>query len=223
MTDAFAPRRAGGDISFSIHHGLPREGPGDRASTERAFRAMTGLPDGGWIVDLGCGPGQPTLDLTTLHRGGIVAIDTHRPYLDVLRVRSRHAGVAARVRPLQASMSAIPLADASVDAIWAEGSIYVIGFERGLRAWKRVLKPRGYVAATHLSWLRADIPDEASAFWSRTYPAITTIEANLEQAATCGFALVDHFTLPESAWWNEYLRSTGAALVDASSPASERR
>ncbi|MGH9142183.1 MAG: class I SAM-dependent methyltransferase [Vicinamibacterales bacterium] len=204
MADASSLPRAGRDIFFSIHHGLPREGPGDRASTERALRAMTGLPDRGWIVDVGCGPGQPTLDLATLHRGAIVAIDTHRPYLDVLRARRLDAGVAARVRPLQASMSALPLADASVDAIWAEGSIYVIGFERGLRAWKRVLKPRGYVAATHISWLRADIPDEARAFWSRAYPAMTTIEANLEMAATCGFAVLDHFTLPESAWWNEY-------------------
>lgn len=39
----------------------------------------------------------------------------------------------------------------SLDVIWAEGSIYIIGFERGLREWGRFLKDGGYLGVTHLS------------------------------------------------------------------------
>jgi ubiquinone/menaquinone biosynthesis C-methylase UbiE len=192
------------DIFFSIHDGLPREGPGDRTSTVRAFRSMANLPQGARILDIGCGPGSQTIDLASIHPGGIVAIDIHRRYLDALGARCANAGVAHRVHPLQASMLALPLADASVDAIWAEGAIYIIGLERGLREWRRVLKQGGYVAASHLSWLSADVADQARAFWDRAYPAITTVEANLAIANACGFVAVDHFTLPESAWWDDY-------------------
>jgi ubiquinone/menaquinone biosynthesis C-methylase UbiE len=192
------------DIFFSIHQGLPREGPGDRASTRRAFHLMAGLSARARILDLGCGPGQQTTDLAECHRGHIVAVDNHRPYLDVLRARSVAAGVALRLNLLQASMFALPIADGSVDAIWAEGSIYIVGFERGLREWKRLLKAGGHVAATHISWLTADVPDEARAFWERNYPAITTVDENLSIARACGFAIVDTFTLPESAWWDDY-------------------
>jgi len=189
---------------FSIHKDLPREGPGDGASTRRAFHLLTGLPEAGRILDVGCGPGQQTIDLADLSRGSIVALDTHRPYLDVLRARAIDAGVAHRVQLLQASMFDVPLANGSVDAIWAEGSIYIIGFERGLREWPRLLRRGGYVAATHLSWLSSDVPDEPRNFWARDYPAMTTVDENLAIAQTCGFDVVGFFTLPESAWWDNY-------------------
>ena len=192
------------DIFSSIHQGLPREGPGDRGSTDRAFHLLTGLPRGAPVLDVGCGPGQQTIDLARLHPGRIIALDTHPPYLDVLRVRSFEAGVADRVQSLRASMLAIPLADRSVGSIWAEGSIYIIGFERGLLEWKRLLKPGGCVAATHLSWLTDDVPAEPREFWSRHYPAMTTVAENLAIARARGFDVIEHFTLPESAWWDDY-------------------
>jgi SAM-dependent methyltransferase len=191
-------------IFFSIHSGLPREGPGDRASTRRAFNLLSPLAPAARILDVGCGPGQQTIDLAALHPGRIVALDTHRPYLDVLGARCVAAGIEHRVPRLRASMFAQPLAARSVDVIWAEGSIYIIGFERGLREWRPLLKPGGFIAATHLSWLSSDVPDEPRAFWARNYPALTTIDANLAIARACGFEVVEHFTLPESAWWEYY-------------------
>lgn len=192
------------DIFFEIHQGLPREGPGDRGSTLRAFRLLTELPPDAAMLDVGCGPGQQTIDLARIHPGRIIALDTHPPYLDVLRDRSVDAGVADRVQPLRASMLAMPLADGCVGAIWAEGSIYIAGFEQGLLEWKRLLRPGGYMAVTHLSWLVADVPPTPREFWSRHYPAMTTVDDNLAIARARGLDVIGHFTLPESAWWNDY-------------------
>ena len=38
-------------------------------------------------------------------------------------------------------MDALPFSPGEFDVIWAEGSIYNIGFERGLREWRQYLKP----------------------------------------------------------------------------------
>lgn len=38
---------------------------------------------------------------------------------------------------MNCSMFEMPFTDESFDIIWAEGSIYLIGFERGLDEWRR--------------------------------------------------------------------------------------
>jgi hypothetical protein len=40
------------EIFFEIFESLPRQGPGDRASTEKAFRPLEGLPERPDILDL---------------------------------------------------------------------------------------------------------------------------------------------------------------------------
>src|SRR5258708_11099403 len=101
-------------------------------------------------------------------------------------------------------MCNMPFRDGSFDVIWAEGSIYIIGFEQGLQEWRRLLRPGGYVAATHLSWLAADVPEEPLAFWRRTYPAIRLVDENVRISRDCGVDPVECFTLPESAWGSDY-------------------
>jgi methylase of polypeptide subunit release factors len=51
------------DIFFELHQNLPREGPGDAASTLKAFRLMKNLPAQPRILDVGCGPGMQTIEL----------------------------------------------------------------------------------------------------------------------------------------------------------------
>jgi ubiquinone/menaquinone biosynthesis C-methylase UbiE len=195
-------RRA--SVFFQIHKDLPREGPGDTASTHRAYRFVGERLAPGRILDVGCGPGAQTLDLANVTAASITALDIHRPYLDQLCDRVRVAGLSRRVHAVQASMFSLPFLDERFDVIWAEGAIYIAGFERGLEEWRRLLRPGGYVAATHLSWLTPDIPDEPRAFWNRNYPAIRAVEENARIATQCGFELLECFTLPQSAWWNEY-------------------
>jgi SAM-dependent methyltransferase len=200
-------------LFFELFSHLPREGPGDAGSTQRAYRLTTELPTTGRILDVGCGPGAQTLDLAAASDARIVALDLHRPYIDELRARVRVAGVSDRVQAVQASMLDLPFSDGHFDIVWAEGSIYLLGFERGLREWRRLLRPGGYAAVTHLSWLGSDFPEKPRTFWGQHYPAMRTVEHNMHVATASGYELVDVFTLPESAWWNDYYGPLEARLV----------
>ena len=74
-------------------------------------------------------------------------------------------------------------ANESFDIIWSEGSIYAIGFERGLQEWRRLLKPNGFMVAH----------DEQG-----------KIKEKLEQISSCGYELLGYFLLSEETWLTEY-------------------
>ncbi len=192
------------DIFFELHRDLPREGPGDDASTCRAYSLLPGLPPRPRLLDIGCGPGMQTLALARLSAGSVVAVDTHQPFLDELERRARRAGLAGRIATRNMSMFDLKFDEAGFDAIWSEGAIYILGFERGLREWKPLLRPGGCLAVTELSWLKADPPAEAAGFWREGYPAMKSVEQNLDIVRAAGYRLIDHFVLPESAWWEGY-------------------
>ena len=101
-------------------------------------------------------------------------------------------------------MTELPFEKESFDMIWAEGSIYIIGVETGLKRWRPLLKKNGTIAFTEVSWLREDIPQELNQFWMHAYPAITSISQNIERIEGTGFHLMGHFILPDKDWWDEY-------------------
>ncbi len=175
------------------------------------------LPDRPQILDIGCGPGLQTMELVQRSNGHVVGLDFYESYLSRLKAKAELASLQDRIDTLQGSMFDIRLPDQSIDLIWAEGSIYIIGFEKGLREWQRLIRPKGYLAATHLSWLTPDIPDEPKRFWAEKYPAITSVENNLAIAESAGYDNVGHFTLPESAWWNDYYKPLENRLAELGS------
>ncbi len=191
-------------IFFEIHCGLPREGPGDEASTLRALRLVRDLPAAPEILDVGCGPGAQTLVLAGATKGLVTAVDNHPPFLDVLRGRASRADLSKRVRAVDASMFELPFEDAAFDLIWSEGAIYQMGFDNGLRSWRRFLRPRGHIAVTEISWLKADPPRDLAEFWEAGYPGIRSVADNLAAVRAAGYGPVGHFVLPDSAWWDSY-------------------
>ena len=90
--------------------------------------------------------------------------------------------------------------DGAFDLIWCEGAIYNVGFEAGLRAWRRLLVRGGHVAVTEVCWRKPNRPAECAAFWNREYPANRDLSALLEAIDGCGYETVGHFPLPASAW-----------------------
>jgi len=150
--------------------------------TRRAFRVLPQL-DKPRILDIGCGSGIPTMELAGLSNGQIIGLDINQPLLDRLMRKIKKAGLSDRVKTLKCSMFNTDFPDESFDIIWAEGSISVIGFERGLKEWRRFLKPNGFLV----------VHDE-----------VGSITQKLEQIFSCGYDLLGYFVLGEETWWNEY-------------------
>jgi SAM-dependent methyltransferase len=109
-----------------------------------------------------------------------------------------------RIHVLNQSMKELKFPPASFDLIWSEGAIYIMGFEAGLRAWKPLLKPGGYIAVTELTWLKHDPRAEVKEFWNEGFPAMKSLEENLEIIHACDYYLIDYFVLPNSSWTDNY-------------------
>ncbi|MCD4731871.1 MAG: methyltransferase domain-containing protein, partial [Bacteroidales bacterium] len=189
---------------YEIFSDLPRQGPGDRGSTLKAAKAVSNLQHNPSILDVGCGIGKQTLELTDYFGGKITAVDNHQPFLDELGLKVINEGLTDNIDCLNADMLNLPFNDEQFDIIWAEGSIYNIGFREGLESFKKMLKPGGYIAVTEVSWLKDSPPQELQEFWNQEYPDIKTIDQNLEIISSTDYKLVDHFTLPDSAWMDDY-------------------
>ncbi len=192
------------NLFFEIHRDLPREAPGSDACTARALAMIPNLPDQPEILDIGCGPGAQTLVLAKQTGGHVTAIDTHQPYLDELTRRAELAHLKRRISPQNASMFALDFDDERFDLIWSEGAIYIMGFQQGLAAWRRFLKPGGALAVTELAWLTDAPPDDLRRFWQAAYPAMKHVDENIALLQETRYRYVGHFALPAAAWWDDY-------------------
>ncbi|MGH9462974.1 MAG: class I SAM-dependent methyltransferase [Vicinamibacteria bacterium] len=192
------------DVFFEIHRGLPQEGPGSDAATLEALSCVGPLPTPPRILDIGCGPGRQTLCLAEKTGGHITAVDTHQPYLDELLRRAKEKGIADRITAVRRSMDALSFEEGTFDLIWAEGSIYVMGFAEGLRDWRRFLRLEGAMVVTELCWLVDSPPEEARSFFQVAYPAMRSVAENTHIINKAGYSIIAVFLLPESAWWDDY-------------------
>ncbi len=189
---------------IALHDGLPRQGPGDAASTRRALALCAALPAAPEILDIGCGTGAQTLTLAAATTGRVTALDRSLEFLRSLRRAAIERGWSSRVRVCQGDMRALPFREARFDLIWSEGAVYIMGFDAGLAQWRSWVKPGGYLAVSELSWFRSDPPAELKTFFDAEYPALRGVEANLTAAGERGWQVVDHFPLPWSAWQAYY-------------------
>ena len=191
-------------LFFELFSGLPRQGPGDDASTRRALGLLPALTPTSRVLDIGCGTGAQTFALADATPAHIVAIDNHAPFVETLNARARACGLADRLEARVGDMRAIDAALAPVDLVWSEGAIYAMGFEAGLRAWRTLLAPGGHLVVSEACWMRPAVPAECAAFWDEEYPAIRDVPTQLARIPGCGYDIVGHFPLPASSWWGDY-------------------
>jgi len=204
------------DLFYEVFHGMPRQGPGTDDCTLQALETLKPfLPAEPVALDMGCGTGASTLALAP-RCGHITAVDLDGAMLDMLQQKARNAGLSARITTVQASMDEPDFPDGSFDLVWSEGAIYNMGFEAGLKRWRQLLKPQACLAVTEACWLTPEQPAEIVRFWEQEYPAIMPVAGNLAVAASCGYRVVDHFTLPTSAWnenFYHHMRSSMDAML----------
>ena len=135
-------------IIAAFFAGLDRQGPGDDAQTRRALSFIDGLPPRPRIADIGCGTGRQTAVLASALDGPVTAVDLLPEMIEGLHRRMETEGRTEQVTGIVASMLSLPFAEASFDLLWAEGSIYNIGFEKGLTQWRGGLQTPGGQASS---------------------------------------------------------------------------
>lgn len=204
---------------------LPRQGPGSPACTRRAFSLLGPLPERPLVLDVGCGTGAQTMELARLTPGHIIALDVFDWALDRLSEHVVAQSLAGRVHTTKQSMADMDFREGTFDLVWSEGALYIMGFENALKTCRTLLKPGGYLAASELSWLMDDPPQEARDFFASAYPEMRTVADNAVLFSDCGYDLLGHFTEPAGAWWDDYytpmqkllpaLRTKYAAVPDA--------
>jgi len=160
--------------------------------TRKAFQMLPELKKPR-ILDIGCGSGVPTIELAKLSNGEIIGIDIDQSLLEKLNTKIEEEGFSNRVKTMKCSLFDINLPNESFDIIWAEGSISVIGFEKGLKEWSRLLKTNGFLVVHH------EIRNKSN---------------KLKKIPSCGYRLVNCFSLPKDAWWTEYYSPLEARIKE---------
>jgi ubiquinone/menaquinone biosynthesis C-methylase UbiE len=188
---------------FEVYGTLPRAGPGDDASTRRAYLMMKDLPEKPKVLDVGCGPGKQTMELARLSKGKIIAMDNHQPFLDRVNENARALGLSRYIETLNRDMNAMDFKPESFDIIWAEGALNLMGFDNGLKTCRPMLKRKGYIGVTELVWLKENPSPEARE-WAKEYEAMKNVPDNLRLFKNNGYEVIGRFTLPVSSWFEEY-------------------
>ncbi|MGY5876840.1 MAG: class I SAM-dependent methyltransferase [Candidatus Thorarchaeota archaeon] len=135
------------------------------------------------ILDIGCGSGVPTIELANLSGGMITAIDTNQNLLDKLQKRCIQLGLTDRIEIRNLSMKNMDFEEGVFDLIWAEGSIFVVGFANGLREWRPLLKKNGFLVV---------------------HDRDDNVVQKRKQVSESGYVLLGHIDVTPETWGSEY-------------------
>jgi SAM-dependent methyltransferase len=194
-------------LLVDLHKHNKRQGPGGDDETRLAIR-LSGLQSAQnlRIADIGCGTCAQTRVLAQELDARVVAVDFLAEFLEMLDDGMQGEAVPGSIEKLVASMDDMPFEPEDFDAIWSEGAIYNIGFEAGIRAWRRYLKPRGVLAVSELTWFTAERPAAIEAHWTKEYPEIATAGTKIALLEKHGYTPIGYFPLPEGCWRENYYR-----------------
>lgn len=194
-------------LLIDLHRPAERQGPGGDAETKRAME-LAGLDRSRplKIADVGCGTGASTILLAKELDADITAVDFLPEFLDELHTRASDHGVADRITTLNCSMDALPFTVGEFDVIWSEGAVYNMGFEAGVSAWRRFLKPGGKLIVSEITWLSATLPPKLQSHWEAEYPEIDVASAKIGLLERHGYSPEAYFVVPVHCWLENYYR-----------------
>ena len=192
------------DLICEYYASVERQGPGSPEVTIKALSFVDNLTDESRIADIGCGTGGQTMVLAQNAPGIITGIDLFPTFIDLFNANAAELNLHDRTLGVVGSMDHLSFLDEELDLIWSEGAIYNIGFEQGLKEWRKFLKTEGYIAVSEASWFTSERPAEIDEFWQDAYPGIDTIPNKVEQMQKSGYIPVATFILPENCWTENF-------------------
>jgi len=202
-------------LLIDLHKSANRQGPGGNAESEKALSlAMIDRTAPLKIADIGCGTGASTILLAHLLEAQITAVDFLQDFLEVLERRAKNMGLSEKVTTLCCSMDNLPFRDEEYDVFWSEGAIYNIGFEKGVRDWKRYLKVGGVLVVSEITWITAARPLELQKYWEGEYPEIDVASSKIGVLEKNGYSPIGYFVLPEHCWLENYYRPMQDSFED---------
>jgi ubiquinone/menaquinone biosynthesis C-methylase UbiE len=183
---------------------LERQGPGSPEVTIKALSFIENLTAESQIADIGCGTGGQTMVLAQYTSGKVTGVDLFPTFIDLFNENASKLNLNDRVKGVIGSMDNLSFQDEQLDLMWSEGAIYNIGFEKGLKEWRKFLKKGGYVAVSEASWFTDERPAEINEFWMMEYPGIDTIPNKVLQMQKAGYIPIATFILPENCWTEHF-------------------
>jgi ubiquinone/menaquinone biosynthesis C-methylase UbiE len=135
------------------------------------------------ILDIGCGTGVPTIELAQISGGGVTGVDNDSLSLEILQNKINTLELNNQVRFIKDSINTMDFPEKSFDIIWAEGSVFVMGFENSIKEWYRFLKPQGFLV------IHDDVKEK---------------NKKLELVKKYGYKLIAELDLSNQIWEEEY-------------------
>ena len=193
------------ELLVDFHQDAARQGPGSISETKKALNLMdVRKHDHLNIADIGCGSGAQTITLAQNTDAQITAVDLFPEFLEKLDAKAKELGFQDRIKTVARSMEDLPFGHESLDIIWSEGAIYIMGFEKGVTAWRPFLKTGGFLAVSEISWITNSRPKELETYWLNAYAEIDTVSNKINVLQRSGYAPVAHFILPPYCWIDHY-------------------
>lgn len=189
---------------YEIFDNLPRQGPGNSEATEKAYSLINFGQKRIAALDIGCGAGAQTIILAKLINGRIIATDNYQPYLNLLADKAKKEFLSDKIICKNMDMAELEFGENQFDLVWAEGSIYIIGFANGLKKIKPFLKPGGYAVFSDMNWFKENPPGELKDFFENECPYMVTPDENKKLIASNGYEIINSFRLDESGFWDPY-------------------
>ena len=119
---------------------VERQGPGSPEVTLKALSFIDNLSKESKLADIGCGTGGQTMTLAQAVTGTIIGLDIFPEFITKFNQNASKLNLSHRVKGEIGSMFELPFQEEGLDVIWAEGSIYHIGYQRGINEWRKFLK-----------------------------------------------------------------------------------
>lgn len=112
--------------------------------TRKAYKLLPEIKNP-HILDIGCGTGVPTIELAQISGGDVTGVDNDPLSLEILQNKINTLELNNQVSFIEDSINTLTFTEKSFDILWAEGSVFVMGFEDSIKEWYRFLKPQGFL------------------------------------------------------------------------------